>query len=132
MNLIEEIKLDNGLNLKIFDSSRPIAKDTVRVEILFQTKIVLKESYFAAAPDYHQVKKFMGDELSYEHRLERSFVPTAKEDSTRAELIDTFKRNSLNYIASLSFPQKMALSKLREIKKDPFKYQFRTQNNPEE
>ncbi|MBN1470546.1 MAG: hypothetical protein JW925_02105, partial [Syntrophaceae bacterium] len=63
MKLIEEIKLKNGLDLKIFDLSRAIAADTVKVEISFQTKISLQESYFTNTEDYAQVKNIMGDEL---------------------------------------------------------------------
>ena len=44
MKLIEEIYLANGLQLNIFDLSRPIAANTVKVEISVQSKIDLKES----------------------------------------------------------------------------------------
>ncbi len=123
MKLIEEIKLGNGLILKIFDLSRQIAADTVKVEISFQTKIPLKESYFANDQDYNQVKNVMGDKLAYEHKRERSFVPKENENSVRDDLINTFKDNSLEYLASVNFPQKMALSILKDIKKNPYKYQ---------
>jgi hypothetical protein len=122
MNLIEELKLANGLILKIFDLSRTIAADTVKVEISFQTKIYLKESYFTDAQDYDQVKNTMGDELAYEHKLERSFVPQKNEDTVRDDLINTFKSNSLDYLAAVNFPKKMAMSILKDIKKNPYKY----------
>lgn len=132
MKLIEEIKLDNGLNLQIFDSSRSIAVDTVKVELSFQTRILLKESFFEENEDFIRVKNVMGEELAYEHKLERSFVPKDDEDSTRADLVRTFKNNSLGYLASVNFPRKMALSILREIKKNPHKYRSRVDSNPEE
>lgn len=132
MKLIEEIKLANGLILMIFDLSRAIAADTVKVEVFFRTKVALKKSYFTDARDYDKVKNIMGDELSYEHRLERSFVPKNDEDSTRTDLISTFKNNSLNYLSSEKFPQNMALSRLREIKNNPFKYQVCGNTDPEE
>lgn len=122
MKLIEEIKLKNGLELKIFDLSRSIAKDTVKVEISFQTNVSLEESFFTNTEDYVLVKNIMGDKLSYEHTLERTFVSKNNEDSTRNELIGTFKNNSLEYISATNFAQKMALSKLREIKNNPHKY----------
>lgn len=132
MKLIEEIKLDNGLNIQIYDSSRSIAADTVKVELSFQTKIALQKSYFDEAQDYNQVQNIMGDELTYEHKLERSFVRKEKEDSVRNDLINTFKNNSLDYLASVNFPRKMVLSLLREIKNNPYKYQSRNGFNPEE
>lgn len=132
MKLIEEIKLANGLNLKIFDLSRTIAADTVKVEISFQTKIYLKESYFTDAQDYVQVKNTMGDELAYEHKLERSFVPKENEDSVRDDLINTFKSNSLEYLAAVNFPKKMAMSILKDIKKNPYKYHPHIYSDSEE
>ncbi len=132
MKLIEEIKLANGLNLKIFDLSRTIAADTVKVEISFQTKIYLKESYFTDAQDYDQVRNTMGDELAYEHKLERSFVPKENEDSVRDDLINTFKSNSLEYLAAVNFPKKMAMSILKDIKKNPYKYHPHIYSDSEE
>jgi len=132
MKLIEEIKLDNGLKLEIFDLTRAIAADTVKVEISFQTKIFLKESFFTSDQDYLHIKNIMGDELTYEHKLERSFVSKNDENSIRNELIKTFKNNSLSYLAAINFPMKMALSTLREIKKNPHKYQSRTKSDQEE
>ena len=132
MKLIEEINLANGLKLKIFDLSRPIAADTFKVEISFQTKIDLKESYFAAPQDYAQVKNIMGDELTYEHKMVRSFVYEKDQDSVREDLINTFKNNSLDYLASVNFPQKLALSMLKDIKKNPYKYHPHIYSDSEE
>ncbi|MBN1363758.1 MAG: hypothetical protein JW976_03040 [Syntrophaceae bacterium] len=129
MKLIEEIKLDNGLKLKIYDLSRSIALDTVKVELSFKTKIPLKKSFFQKNQDYIQVKNIMGNQLTYEHKLKRSFVPKENEDSTRNDLINTFKNNSLGYLSSVNFPKKMALSALRNIKNNPYKYQCRA--NPD-
>ena len=130
MELIETIDLPNGLTLIISDASRRIAKDTIKVELYFQVKIEVLDSFFASPEDCHQLKKFLGDELTYEHKMERSFVNDNDEDSIRAELLNTFKNNSLGYLSSPNFAKKMALSLLRDIKLNPFKY--RTAPYPEQ
>ena len=132
MKLLEEIELANGLKLEIFDLSRSIAADTVKVEISFQTKISLKESFFTKNEDYVLVKSILGEELAYEHTLERTFVNKNNEDATRNELINTFRKNSLEYLSNANFAQKMALSKLREIKADPYKYRSRVHSDTNE
>jgi hypothetical protein len=132
MKLIEEINLANGLKLKIFDLSRPVAADTTKVEISFQTEIDLKESYFASLQDYAQVKNIMGDVLTYENKRVRSFVYDKDRDSVREDLINTFKNNSLDYVASVNFPQKLALSVLKDIQKNPYKYHPHTYSDSEE
>ena len=132
MKLIEEINLANGLKLKIFDLSRPVAADTFKVEISFQIKIDLEESFFADFQDYTQVKNIMGDELTYERKMVRSFVYDKDQDSVRENLINTFKNNSLNYLASVNFPQKLALSMLKDIKNNPYKYHPHIYSDSEE
>jgi hypothetical protein len=132
MKLIEEIKLANGLKLKIFDLSRRVAADTFKVEIYFQTKVDLKESYFADSQDYAQVKNIMDDELTYERKMVRSFVYEKDQDSVREDLINTFKKNSLNYLASVNFPRKLALSMLKDIKNNPYKYHPHIYSDSEE
>ena len=122
MELLEEIKLSNGLTLQIFDLSRAIAADTVKVELSMQIKISLEMAYFANVDDYDQVKNIFGEVLTYTHKAERMIVSKANENTVREELINTFKNNLLNYLSAANFSQKMALAMLRDIKKDPYKY----------
>jgi len=122
MELLEEIKLSNGLTLQIFDLSRAIAADTAKVELSMQIKINLEASFFADTSDYDQVRNIFGDELTYTHKAERMIVSKKNENVVREELINTFKNNLLNYLSAANFSQKLALSMLRDIKKDPYKY----------
>ncbi len=130
MNIIEEINLPNGLKLTIADLTRRIAADTKKVELTFSMKIDVLESFFSSADEYWTLVNIFGKELTYEHRRERTFVYDKDESATRTELIDTFKNNTLNYLASPNFAKKLALSTLRDIKLNPFKYQAKN-NSPE-
>lgn len=132
MELIETINLRNGLTLTIYDLTRRIAADTVKVELSFQVKIDVLESFFDSPADYLQLKNIFGEKLTYDHKLERSFVSDAEETVVRAELLETFKKNSLHYLSSPNFSRKMALSFLRDIKLNPFKYQKNPYPEPAE
>jgi len=123
MKQIEAIDLPNGLVLTIYDLSRRIAADTMKVEVCFRIKIDVLESFFASTDDYLKLKNIFGEELTYEHKLERSFVYDADCASVRTELLETFKKTSLNYLSSPDFARKMTLSILRDVKQNPFKYQ---------
>jgi len=125
MKLLEEIILPNGLKLIISDLSRPIAADTVKIEVDFKIDIDLKESFFENEADYQDVKKFFGDKLVFENKEERTFVEKERGDAVREELINTFKKNLLNYLGTENFGAKYALSLLRDIRKNPYKYQCR-------
>jgi len=132
MKLLEEIKLSNGLTLQIFDLSRAIATKTVKVELSMQIKINLETSFFADTSDYDQVRNIFGEELTYSHKAERIIVAKENEDAVREELISTFKNNLLGYLSAANFSQKLALSMLRDIKKDPYKYHPRVFADAEE
>jgi len=132
MKFIETIHLPNGLELTIHDLSRRIANDTVKVEVSFRMKVKVLESFFASPDDHLQLTRVFGDELTYEHKMERTFVYDAEEASTRADLLETFKNNSLHYLSSPNFAQKMALSLLRDIKQNPFKYRAATPSTAEQ
>jgi hypothetical protein len=123
MKLLEEINLPNGLKLNIFDLSREIAADTIQVEIAINSDIELKESFFLDRTDYEQVRKFFGDKITYEYKSKRTFVRTVNSDAVLEELINIFKNNSLHYLETVNFAEKLAKAKLREIKKNPYKYQ---------
>ena len=125
MKTIEEIILPNGLKLIISDLSRAIAADTVKVEVAFKIDIDLKESFFQNTADYQDVKKIFGDKLVFENKEERTFVEKEQGDAVRAELINTFKKNLLNYLGTENFGAKYALSLLRDIRQNPYKYQSR-------
>ncbi len=60
MELIETINLPNGLTLTIMDSSRRIAADTIKVELTFQVKIEVLESFFASSGRLSESKKCFG------------------------------------------------------------------------
>lgn len=125
MQLIEEIDLPNGLKLNLYDLSREIAADTVKVEITARTVVRLHQSFFANPPDYETVRNIFGEEISYEYRMERTFVTKENRDAVLGELISTFKKNSLHYLGTPDFAVRLAASKLREIKNNPYKYQNR-------
>jgi hypothetical protein len=60
MELIETINLPNGLTLTIYNLTRRIAADTVQVDLSFQVKIEVLESFFASPADYLQLKHIFG------------------------------------------------------------------------
>jgi hypothetical protein len=132
MKRIDEIALNNGLRVEVSDLSRTIAADTVKVEIAFQMKMDLQQAFFTDERDYLQVRDIFGDILTYEHTMERTFVNASGVQAAREELILAFKENSLQYLSHPEFAKKMALSLLRDIKANPYKYQGRPDGEPEE
>lgn len=122
MTLVEDITLANTLHVEIWDASRSIAKDTTKVEVLFSVKVPMTGEYFENPAHYELVKKVHGTELRYEYRKERTFVHHNDREKVFNELVSDFKKGSLRYIENPEFPRRLALSRLRDIMQNAYKY----------
>ena len=123
MKLIDTIPLANGLNMEIWDATRAIAADTVRVELIIRVEVEIKPDYFQDAAQYDACRGCLGDRVVFEHLKERSFVPMALGSTVLKELLAEFKQNSFEYIARPNFPARFVLSKYTDFKNNPCKYQ---------
>ena len=122
MKLVEDITLANTLHLELWDASRAIAKDIVKVEVVIAVRVPLLAEYFDDPAHYELVKKVHGAELHFEYRKERTFVHLDDRERIFGELVSDFKQGSLRYIGHTEFPRRFALSRLREIMQNTYKY----------
>jgi hypothetical protein len=131
MKLFERINLPNGLTAEVHDLSRQIAANTIRVEMIIRIPVALHPDDFAEPSWFEQTRAVFGEEIVYEHRLERSFVTSEQKDDVFRTLLSTFKQASLPYLSSPKFRTRFAGSKYREILQNPYKYRHR-QDSPTE
>ncbi|HBH86346.1 MAG TPA: hypothetical protein DDY17_01920 [Syntrophaceae bacterium] len=115
---VEEILLPNGLKVEVWDTSLPIAGDTTKVELLIRIRVELQPSYFIKPEHFEIFRKIMGPEIVYEYSKKRAFVDNKEKDTVFRELIESFKKGSLPYLANPKFPQSFALSKYWDIEKN--------------
>ncbi|MFH1080023.1 MAG: hypothetical protein V1766_07145 [Pseudomonadota bacterium] len=131
MKCCEQIPMPNGLTAEVHDLSRQIAADTVRVEMVIRIPVALRPDDFAEPSRFEQTRAVFGEEIVYEHRLERSFVSSGQKDDVFRTLLETFKQASLPYLTSPRFRTRFAEFKYLEILQNPYKYRHR-QDNPTE
>lgn len=124
MKLFEQIRLPNGLTAEVYDLSRPIAADTIKVEMIIKIRVELLPDYFAEPAPFSQTRAVFGPEIFFEYRMGQSFVSNKEKDTVFRTLLETFKQDSLPYLSSAKFPGRFALSKYREILKNPYKYRI--------
>lgn len=122
MSLFEIVKLDNGLTLEIWDESRKIAEDTVKVALTAKIKVALKPEYLPGKEQYDEVRRVFGDELLYEQRNERTFVDLKDSGAVFSQLLGDFKETALKYVSRPDFAAGLARSRFMEIQRNPFKY----------
>ncbi len=122
MELFEIVKLENGLTLEIWDESRKIAEDTVKVALTARIKVALKPEYLPGMEQYETVRRVFGDELLYEQRNERTFVDFKDRDAVFGQLLSDFKDATMKYISRPDFASGLAKSKFMDIQRNPYKY----------
>lgn len=122
MELFERIALDNGLVLEIWDESRKIAADTVKVALAARITVEVRKEYFTSPEHYEKVMSVFGREILFEQKKERTFVDIAQREQVFSSLLTEFKESTLKYISSPKFPSGFVISKLTDILRNPHKY----------
>ncbi len=122
MNLVKKIDLPNNLVLQVWDKSRAIASDMTKVELRVVIDIAIKEEYFSDPEHFRKVVTVFGPETPYEYIKEKTFTDTTDRDAVFSALLEDFKRDSVPYLSRIDFPERFAMSKLREIQKHPYRY----------
>ncbi len=115
MVLKETTPLPNGLMLEIWDRSRSIAADTVKVELLARIPVKVEPSHFPEREQFERLVAAAGPEVRYEYRLERTFVAGNAAETVFAELLNTFKKDALPYLSKPDFAQRLVRARSREI-----------------
>jgi hypothetical protein len=123
MELVEKIILPNRLTVEVWDKSRFIAADTMKVELYISMKVDLDPSYFIKHEHYNMVKKVFGPQIVFEHTMERAFVKNSAREATLQTLLESFKKDTFPYLSKPAFPRSFSLSKYWDIEKNRYKYQ---------
>ena len=128
MKHVENLSLPNGLSMDVWDVSRQIAADTVKVELIIKMDVAFESSYFDEEDQYLKTRRVFGPVGNYEYRKERTFVHNAETETVFRNLLDDFKKDALPYLAKDEFPRKFSQSKYREILQNWYKYKDRLGN----
>ncbi len=128
MKHVENLSLPNGLSMDVWDVSRQIAADTVKVELIIKMAVAFESSYFDEEDQYLKTRRVFGPVGNYEYRKERTFVHNAETETVFRNLLDDFKKDALPYLAKDEFPRKFSQSKYREILQNWYKYKDRLGN----
>jgi hypothetical protein len=108
-------RLDNGLIISYFDRSRPYFGGYYRVQVEITTTVQLDEGMFANAEAFHQAQRLLGPTVTYRRLVERMGVTLPELAQARADIIDSFRRNALNYLTGNDFPQRFVLGEYAKI-----------------
>lgn len=111
---VKTLDLDNGYKLEILDASRRIAEDTFLVTMVARLKVRVCESLFTQAVDMDDMIAVLGEERTFEYRLEQNFIRDNEKDEMFGRMLDTFVGNTLPYLSKPGFPEKFIMKEYRE------------------
>jgi hypothetical protein len=133
---IDTIRLENGLILKLYDSSRRVAADRWLVCFVALVEIQVRPEYFESEdlPDisFGDVRSVVGQRITYRHEKTRKFVAETEKDEVFRGLKERYLKATLTYLSSANFPRKAILSRHQDMLAGPkpLRVYRRTFSNP--
>ncbi|ACM21134.1 hypothetical protein Geob_2785 [Geotalea daltonii FRC-32] len=87
----------------------------VSLEIKCEMDILPRHFKNVSIPE--EIKSAIGEKITILRKIQQMGVPSARVNQVKDEIIHNFKRNSLPYFTSSSFPAKAILSEIRKSRK---------------
>ena len=117
--LIETIALPNGLNLELWDNSRPMAGDRWLIALLAKVEVPVLPEYFSTLNNsdqaYRDLLAAYSDPLVFTQEKTRHFVDEKNFDDVLAELCQRFKDNLLSYLGNPRFAPLYVMKKYGDL-----------------
>ena len=111
--LVDEMTLDNGITLELWDESRPLAGDRWMVSFVARIQVPVEPEYFKAEENegltLEVVRKAIGDHAAYVREKQSSFVDEKEKDREFNRLKDDFLETNLAYLSSPGFPRRLIM-----------------------
>lgn len=119
--LVETIRLENRLNLEIYDASRRVAGDRWQVRMIARVPIDLAGDLFSrdngSDPSLQEMTDTLGNPVLFEYRTERNFVDEKEKGSVFDAQMASFLNSARAYLAHPDFPRRFAVKKYCEVRK---------------
>ncbi|HIC85572.1 MAG TPA: hypothetical protein EYP06_04660 [Desulfobacterales bacterium] len=125
--LVETIRLENGLQVELWDLSRVLAGDRWLVVLEARVNVPLDETVLdteSNLPSKSKAAKVLrdkfGDTIPYVYRQERHFIDQKEVERLLDEFVCLVRNNLLPYLSHPEFSKRLIISKVRELyQKDP-------------
>lgn len=114
---IERIPLDNGLNLELYNHSRPVAGDRWLVSLEARIEIEVKPEYFTRPIEdvsFEVVKAILGEKVTYRYEKRRNFIAETEKEAILNGLKARFLDTTFGYLSSPGFPRRFIQRKYQE------------------
>jgi hypothetical protein len=118
--ILEKITLDDGHQMRIYDTSQKISGDRWTVSLLVEIDIFVVNSLFKQGKilteELNKIKEVIGEAVVFKKTTERFFVDQALKRQVLDQLIADFKQNILGYLNHPDFARRFVLKTYSEKK----------------
>jgi hypothetical protein len=116
--LIKTMGLKNGMKLKFYDASRPLAGDRWLISLIIIAEMSVVEALIndegKSMDSVGEIKKVLGEKVLFEQKRERIFVGESEKQTVFEEVYNFFIDSVLGYLSNKAFPKRYVLKKYRE------------------
>jgi len=113
--LVERMRLDNGLVLELYDSSKPVAGDRWMVGFAARIEVAVKPDLFSDLAtsnlSFEDLRRVVGERAVYRYEKLRNFIDAERKADVFRGLREDFLKTNLGYLSSPHFPRKLILRK---------------------
>ncbi|MFP4040380.1 MAG: hypothetical protein ACLFS7_07550 [Desulfosudaceae bacterium] len=117
--LLERCRLENGLELFLYDASRRVAGDRWQVVLIVRAEVPVVASLLAL-PDGKSgddIRSVLGDSLVWEQRRERNFIDEKEKKAVFEAMVRRFNDNTRGYLAHPDFAAKFIARRYDDLAK---------------
>ena len=117
--VVKEIKLDNGLVMRVTDCSKKVGQDAWLVSMKAKIDIPVDESTLSDVErlgiDPAEAVSKLGEQVSYEYKAERNFIMEPEKDALFQSMVEDFMSTNLMYLSNPRFASKFIQKKYRDL-----------------
>src|SRR3989339_790161 len=106
--IVKTIELENGHILVISDLSRKISENACVVVMKANMEIKIVKELFSDIPlsdfKFQDILGVLGDKAVYEYKVERNFIMDHEKDGVFDNIVETYIKNTGQYVSKPGFP----------------------------
>lgn len=119
--IIRRQRLENGIEVILYDHSRNMTPDRWLVDLLCEASIPIDDSFWETAaredPEHLPgIRKMLGESLVFASNRKRSFLDTGERDSVLGEMVQQVYSSMLEYLKRPDFPQRLFIKKYNDAR----------------
>ncbi|WP_373500376.1 hypothetical protein [Desulfococcus sp.] len=120
-SLVEQIQLDNGLVLNLYNASKKIAMDRWQVVCIAGVEVPVDysdaEALSSAGIHRDDLRDALGDPVVFEKHIEKNFVDDKEADQVRRDFFESMTESLIPYLSRPDFPVRFLIRRYREFQK---------------